>query len=145
MEDFRYASGDAWLVYDGLCPLCDNYAHMVRLRQSVGSLHLVDARYPSALLDEITAAGLDIDQGMVLKFNDVIYYGSDAVHMLTMLGSSSGLFNRICKLTFGSQAGARVFYPIAKAVRNAVLKLIGVPYIDNLHRHKQAAPTHHRD
>lgn len=124
--------GDAWLVYDGLCPMCSAYSRFIRLRETVGTLHLVDARYPSALLDEITAAGLDIDQGMVLKFNGVIYYGSDASRMLTLLSSPLGPLNRLNYLFFGSRAGAHVFYPMAKAVRNVTLKLLRIPYIENL-------------
>ncbi len=70
---------DVWLVYDGDCPVCSTWCRYVRLREAVGTLHLVDARQPGALMDQITAAGLDIDQGMVLKFKDVIYYGPDAI------------------------------------------------------------------
>ena len=68
------------LVYDKECPACNNYCQMVRIRKSVGELKLVDAREPSEIMDEITAAGLDIDQGIVLKMGDVIYYASDAIH-----------------------------------------------------------------
>lgn len=83
-------------------------------------------------MDEITAAGLDIDQGMVLKFKQVKYYGADAIHMLSLLSTRSGWFNRLCLLFFGTRWGARVFYPIGKAFRNLVLKLLGISYIDNL-------------
>src|SRR3954470_7849886 len=86
---------DVWLVYDGECPVCKTYCKYIRIRKAVGNLHLVDARLPSPIMDEITHAGLDIDQGMVLKFKDAIYYGPDAVHMLTLLSTPSGFFNRV--------------------------------------------------
>ena len=82
--------GDVWLVYDGECPVCNTYCMHARIRDAVGRLHLVDARQPSALMDEITAAGLDIDQGMVVKFQDVLYYGPEAIRMLTLLSSPYG-------------------------------------------------------
>lgn len=123
---------EVWLVYDGLCPVCSFYCRYVRIRQAVGTLHLVDAREPGPLMDEINAAGLDIDQGMVLKFRDAIYYGSDAVHMLALLGSPSSLFNTINFHVFRTRLGARIIYPLGKAFRNAVLKLLGITYIDNL-------------
>jgi hypothetical protein len=138
MESFSTARGDAWLVYDGECPVCNTYTKYIRIRQTVGRLHLIDARHPSALMDEITAAGLDIDHGMVLKFNDVIYYGSDAAYMLTMLGSPSGLFNRLNYYFFGSKLGAQIFYLAGKAFRTILLKLLGIKYIENL---KHANPT----
>jgi predicted DCC family thiol-disulfide oxidoreductase YuxK len=123
---------DIWLVYDDECPVCRTYCKYVRIRDTVGRLHLVDARQPGELMDEITAAGLDIDQGMVLKFKQVKYYGADAIHMLSLLSTRSGWFNRLCLLFFGTRWGARVFYPIGKAFRNLVLKLLGISYIDNL-------------
>jgi predicted DCC family thiol-disulfide oxidoreductase YuxK len=129
---------DVWLVYDGLCPVCTFYCRYVRIRAAVGTLHLVDAREPSALLDEITALGLDIDQGMVLKFKDAIYYGSDAAHMLTLLSSPSGLFNTINFCVFRTRLGASVVYPIGKTCRNVVLKLLGIRYIKNLNRAETA-------
>ena len=126
-----------WLVYDGECPVCKTYCRYVRIRKAAGHLHLVDARQPGPLMDEITAAGIDIDQGMVVKFRGAIYYGADAIYILTRLSTSSGLFNRFCYLFFGSPAGAKVFYPMGKAVRNLVLKILGIGYIENL-KHAQA-------
>lgn len=127
-------AGDVWLVYDGECPLCTVYCKYARISEAVGQLHLVDAREPGALMDEITAAGLDIDQGMVLKFENVMYYGPDAIRMLTLLSTPSGWFNRISAGLFGGTRRSRIFYPISKAFRNVVLKLLGVRYIDNLNK-----------
>ena len=123
---------DVWLVYDDECPLCRTYCKYVRIREAVGNLHLIDARQPGPLMDEITAAGLDIDQGMVLKFKQVTYYGPDAIHMLSLLSTRAGWFNRLCFLFFGTQWGARIFYPAGKVFRNLVLKIIGIAYINNL-------------
>jgi predicted DCC family thiol-disulfide oxidoreductase YuxK len=125
-------AGDVWLVYDGECPVCNTYCTHARIRDAVGRLHLVDARQPGELMDEITAAGLDIDQGMVVKFEGIMYYGPEAVRILTLLGTSSGFINRLNYWLFGTVRRARVFYPIGKAFRNLVLKLLGIRYIDNL-------------
>ena len=123
---------DVWLVYDGECPVCKTYCKYIRIRKAVGNLHLVDARLPSPIMDEITHAGLDIDQGMVLKFKDAIYYGPDAVHMLTLLSTPSGFFNRVNYYVFSTKLGAAIFYPMGKAFRNLLLKLLGINYIENL-------------
>jgi len=61
------ANKEIWLIYDYECPICDMYCRAVRIRSDIGTLHLVDARIKSPLMDEITAANLDIDNGMVLK------------------------------------------------------------------------------
>jgi predicted DCC family thiol-disulfide oxidoreductase YuxK len=132
MVNEKRSSQAAWLVYDGDCPICRRYARYVRLRDAVGELRLVDARKPGPLMDEITAAGLNIDQGMVLKFEQTLYYGADAMRMVTLLSTRSGWFNRACFALFGSRLGTRVSYPIARSFRNALLRLLGISFIENL-------------
>jgi len=123
---------DVWLVYDGECPVCKTYCKYIRIREAVGKLHLVDARESSSIMDEITAAGLDIDQGMVLEFKNAIYYGPDAIYMLTLLSTSSGFFNRVNYYVFSAKIGAKIFYPVGKAFRTLLLKVLGIQYIENL-------------
>jgi predicted DCC family thiol-disulfide oxidoreductase YuxK len=120
------------LVYDQECPVCDAYCRMVRIRDSAGTLRLVNARDRSAILDEITARGLDIDQGMVLKVADVLYYGSDAIHALSLMSSRSGIFNRLTYWVFRSKTLSRILYPGFRALRNLLLKCLGKTKINNL-------------
>ena len=58
---------DILLVYDKECPACNYYCNLARIRASVGNLVLINARDDSPVMREITAADLDIDQGMALK------------------------------------------------------------------------------
>lgn len=120
------------VVYDKQCPACDYYCNMVRIRESVGRLVLVDARDGGPIMDEITARGLDIDQGMVVKVGGEIYYGSDAIHALALMGTNSGVFNRLVYWSFRSKAASRLLYPMLKACRNLLLKVLGVTKINNL-------------
>ncbi len=120
------------LVYDRECPACNNYCQMVRIRESVGELQLIDAREASPVMDEITAAGLDIDEGMVLKMNDQLYYGPDAIHALSLISSRSGIFNRLVYWVFKSKRVSHVLYPILKAGRAVLLKLMRKSKINNM-------------
>jgi predicted DCC family thiol-disulfide oxidoreductase YuxK len=120
------------LVYDKQCPVCDNYCQLVHIRETVGDLKLVDARESSAVMDEITAQGLDIDQGMVLKMGDRLYYGSDAIHALALISSRSGIFNRLNYWMFKSRTLSYLFYPILRFFRNLLLKLLRRTKINNL-------------
>lgn len=120
------------LVYDKECPVCDAYCQIVRIRKSVGELKLIDARSKNDIMDEITAKGLDIDQGMVLKMDDQLYYGSDAIHALALISSRSGIFNRINYWIFRSRILSAWFYPILRFFRNLLLKLLGKTKINNL-------------
>lgn len=123
---------DILLVYDKECPLCDAYCRMIRIREAAGSLRIVNAREPSAVMNEITAMGLDIDQGMVLKVGERLYYGSDAINALALIGSPVTIFNRMTIWIFRSEKRAHFFYPILKFFRNLLLKLLRRSKINNL-------------
>lgn len=120
------------LVYDKECPVCNAYCHMTSIRESAGELKLIDARDPSAVMEEITRKGLDIDQGMVLKVDDNLYYGSDAIHRLSLMSSRSGIFNHINYSIFRSRTLSHFFYPLLRTGRNLLLKLLGRSKINNL-------------
>ena len=120
------------IVYDGECPFCRNYCKLVRMKDTVGSLRLVDARESSSIMQEVTDIGLDIDQGMVVKFKSRIYYGSDAINVLSLLSSHSDWFNRINFLIFRSKRVSLVLYPFLRTCRNFALWLLNIPKIDNL-------------
>jgi hypothetical protein len=85
-------------------------------------------------MDEITAEELDIDQGMVLIVGDRMYYGVDAIHALAIMGTRSGVFNRVAYWCFRSRAVSRILYPTLRAGRNLLLKILGRTKINNLRR-----------
>jgi predicted DCC family thiol-disulfide oxidoreductase YuxK len=120
------------LVYDRECPACNAYCQVVKIRESVGNLRIVDARENSEVLHEITAEGLDIDQGVVLKMGDQLYYGSDAIHTLALIGSRSGILNRINYWVFRSKTMSSILYPFLRFLRNFLLKILGKSKINNL-------------
>ena len=116
---------DPWLVYDGGCPFCSAYVRLVRLRQAVGEVVLVDAREGGPLIDEIVAAGLDLDDGMVLKYGGRFYHGDDCLNRLALLTTASSIFNRVNALIFRSPKAARLLYPYLRSGRNWALRLLG--------------------
>ncbi|WLD57839.1 DUF393 domain-containing protein [Salinispirillum sp. LH 10-3-1] len=124
--------GEVLVVYDKQCPACDYYCNMVCIKESVGRVVLVDAREGGPVMDEITARGLDIDQGMVVKVGSELYYGSDAINVLALMGTNKGLFNRLAYWSFRSRTLARVLYPVLRACRNLLLKILGKTKINNL-------------
>ena len=130
--DIRVKREEILLVYDRECPVCNSYCQVVRIRESVGELRIVDARENSDVMNEITSLGLDIDQGMVLKMGCQLYYGSDAVHTLALIGSRSGIFNRINFWIFKSKTISSILYPVLRFFRNLLLKILGKTKINNL-------------
>lgn len=125
---------DILLVYDHQCPVCDAYCRRVRVPASQGHLQLVDARSPTEIRDEITCRGWDIDQGMVLRTQDGLYYGAEAIHQLALIGSRSGFFNLLNYLAFRWLWASEIMYPVLRALRNLLLKILGRTKINNLGR-----------
>ena len=120
------------LVYDQQCPVCHAYCRMIQPRESAGVLRLVDARDPSEIMDEVTAKGLDIDQGMVLRVGNVLYYGADAIRALSLVSRPTGVFNRLNSVIFRSKTRSRTLYPVLRFFRNLLLKVLGKTKINNL-------------
>lgn len=120
------------LVYDKECPACNNYCQVIRIRDDIGDLRIIDARENSTIRDEITAMGLDIDQGMALKIGGELYYGANAIHALALISSRSGIFNRMNYWIFKSKTLSFILYPILRSCRNLLLKILGKNKINNL-------------
>ena len=119
-----------FLVYDGECPMCNNYAHFLNLKQSVKELILIDARQGGPLVDEIRSLPHDLDDGMVVKIGERYYIGHEALNVLALLSGSHGVFSRINRLVFSSQLTARLGYPWLKLGRRLLLRLKGVASLD---------------
>ena len=113
------------IVYDGQCPFCSRYVKLVRLRESVGQVRLVNAREGGPLVEELQRAGVDLDEGMALKLDGRLYHGHDCIHMLALLSTPSSAFNRLTAALFRSPRAARLLYPVLRAGRNAALRLLG--------------------
>ena len=132
MSDNTNKPNEILLVYDKECPACNAYCQLVRIRETVGDLKIVNAREQSDVLTEITQQGLDIDQGMVLKMGDQLYYGTDAIHALALISSRSGIFNRFTYWVFKSKTISALLYPVFRFLRNLLLKLLRKTKINNL-------------
>jgi predicted DCC family thiol-disulfide oxidoreductase YuxK len=120
------------LVYDKECPACNNYCQVVRIRDDIGDLKIINARDNSDVMNEITAKGLDIDQGMVLKMGGQLYYGADAIHALALISNRSSFFNRFNYWVFKSRTISKLLYPVLRLFRNLLLKLLNKTKVNNL-------------
>lgn len=129
-----HSTPEIWFVYDGDCPLCTFGSNHWRVQEVLGTLHILDARENGThpLLKEINAKKINLDEGMVIKFQDHYYHGVDALHAMALLGTRAGWFNRMNAYLFRSKLLSRICYPFMRAARRLALLLKGAPLIHNL-------------
>lgn len=113
------------MIYDGDCPLCRSYVAHMRLRRSAGSVTLLDARQHPQRVASLESRGYGLDEGMVVQLADRIYHGAAAVHLLALLSSRSGWFNRLNYHLFRSRRLSSILYPWLVAGRRGLLWLLG--------------------
>jgi len=97
----------------------------VRLKRNFGQLQLIDARKDQKIARHFYQKGMSLDDGMVVRIDDSDYYADDAINVLALLSSSSGLFNRLNALIFRHKAVSKALYPMMKTGRALLLKVLG--------------------
>jgi predicted DCC family thiol-disulfide oxidoreductase YuxK len=118
---------DLALIYDQECPVCTAYSCSVGVDDSQATgVNRINARESDhELVRQAKEAGLDLDDGMVVIHQGKLYHGADALNIMARLAPNSGLGNRLNKLLFGNQTVARLSYPVLRAGRNTLLRLLG--------------------
>lgn len=115
----------AWIVYDNECPFCKNYVHFFKLQKNIGPVSLIKARESGPEVQAVLKKGYDLDAGMVLYYQGRFYHGSEAVHMMALLGGKSDFFNKTNKIIFQNKKIAEILYPILKFFRRITLMFLG--------------------
>lgn len=134
MEDPAGTPNEVFFIYDGECPLCSSAALAFRIRSAVGTLRLINARAEQdhPIVRAISARRLNLDEGMVIQFQDRYYHGADALHVMALIGTEHGWFNRLTVFLFRSRTLSYFLYPAMRATRNLLIRIRGVSKINNL-------------
>ncbi len=118
------------LIYDGDCPLCRNFVAVQRLQQHFGELALLDARdlpeQAPLLLAELQHQNLIVNQSMLLRVDGRWLKGAEVLQLLASVNESSWR-NKLWLCWFQSARRARFSYPLLRAGRNLLLKLLKIP------------------
>lgn len=121
---------NATIIYDGECPLCKSYVSHLRLKKTV-DVQLINARENKSILNNQELKHIDINQGMILILNGKIYSGDECVHILALLSTPSGSFNKFNYLIFKNKHLSKILYPLMRTGRNMLLKLLGIKKINH--------------
>ncbi|MEM1301499.1 MAG: DUF393 domain-containing protein [Pseudomonadota bacterium] len=113
------------VVYDNDCPFCRNYVQMLRFREAVGPVTLIDARAGGPVVVALQDASYDLDEGMVLLMQGQVHHGAEAMTRMALLSSGSTAFNRLNAMIFRNAGLSRVLYPVLRFGRGVTLRLLG--------------------
>lgn len=111
--------------YDGDCPFCSRYVALVRIRKAAGPVHLANLRDDPTTRARFEAQGHDLDEGMIVETAGRVYHGADAINMISLMSSRSGVLNRLVATVLSVSLLARLLYPLLRAGRNAALFFLG--------------------
>ena len=117
---------DLIIVYDGKCPFCNNYVRLMALREIIGSVELIDARSAHPVVLRLEALGYNFDDGMAALYGGKIYYGADAVILISTMARGNRWTAKMLAGILASPARARLFYPIMKFGRRITLWSLGI-------------------
>jgi predicted DCC family thiol-disulfide oxidoreductase YuxK len=127
------ASNRLSIIYDGDCPFCASYVKLYAVLEKVEEVELISARERPDLVLELRAKGMEINEGMVVIWQEHYYYGADAMHLLSILGSGTGIFGVLNRLLSHHRNMAAAAYPLLAIGRRLVLSLLGrkpIPHSD---------------
>ena len=116
---------DMIVIYDGQCVFCSAYVRLLRLREAVGRVELLDGRTSGIADLAARELGLDLNEGMLVLYQGRSYYGNEAMTILSALTTRSGLLNRAIAAVFRFPALARLLYPVLRLGRRVTLALLG--------------------
>ena len=127
MTETRDKAEELALIYDQECPVCTAYSCSVEVDQGqAGGVKRINARSADdELVRKAKEAGLDLDEGMVVVHRGRLYHGADALNIMARLAPNHGFGNRLNRLLFGNRTIARLSYPMLRAGRNTLLRLLG--------------------
>lgn len=115
------------IYYDGLCPFCTNYVGLQKIRDDFKT-ELIDLRSNQCIAEEFRSKGLNLDDGMVVLYNEQTFHGSSAVFFLSNLQDNS-FMGILWRNIFRSRWLTKTIYPLLVFFRNITLIILGRPKI----------------
>ena len=117
------------LYYDDECPFCKEYSKYIELRKQC-DIELCNARDNLKKIEEFRVKGYDINNGMIVEIEDdsMLYLGADAAKILDSMIAKKGFIDKSMSFIVKLPLFNSIIYPIIKAIRIVLLKLLGRDY-----------------
>ena len=113
-------------IYDGECPFCNHFAHLLEIKSRLPSLKIIDGRQNLEQLTQLYNQGYDLDKGAILINNGKILHGSDAINWIcSELKEPNDSLLELLRVIFSSNMRSRKLFPILLWSRRFLLTLKG--------------------
>ena len=113
-------------IYDGQCPFCNHFAHLLELKCSIPTLQILDGRENLDQLTQLYKQGYDLNKGAILIRNEEIKHGSDAINWIcTELKDPSDSILEVLRIIFTSNKRSKLLFPFLLWSRRISLTLKG--------------------
>lgn len=120
-----------YVIYDGECYFCNHTAKALKIKKAVNKLILINARESHELVIEAIKQGLDVNEGIVVYYNQQFYYAKKAVNLLNSLADKSTFREKLAFLFYKNKLANFLGYPLLKTIRNLYLAFKHKPKIQN--------------
>jgi predicted DCC family thiol-disulfide oxidoreductase YuxK len=119
------SSNDTFVViYDGDCPFCRSYVAYSALSQRFARLDLIDARTDPELQLTYRSLGYDLNEGMVVIENGLIFHGSRAMERIAYHTRGNRRGNALLARVMFDSRTAEKLYGVLSVGRSIVLKIL---------------------
>ena len=124
-------------IYDGECPFCNHFAQLLELKSNLHEFEILDGRKNLPLLSELYSQGYDLNKGAILRNNEKIMHGADAINWIcSQIKEPSDSLLEILRIIFKSNKRANLLFPFLLWGRRLTLTVKGKvwkPVNENLH------------
>ncbi len=118
------------VIYDGDCPFCSSYVAYCRLKEAFPDVNLPNARDVPDRVAGYRRKGMDINKGMIVIYGNAVYFGDQAIAILTQIAHEDGILQKMMKSVFRWPRLGRIAYAVLRFGRNATLRLLRRRKID---------------
>ena len=113
-------------IYDGQCPFCNHFAHLLELKASIPSLKILDGRENLEKLTQLYKQGYDLNKGAILINNENVMHGADAINWIcSHLKEPNDSTLEILRIIFSSNKRSKILFPFLLWGRRISLTLKG--------------------
>ena len=101
------------------------------MKDNFSDIKILNARDNMELVKELKMLNYNIDDGMILKLDDKIYFGDEVINFLAKNGKNRNFVSSLTNILFKSYLISKTLYPIFKYFRFLYFKIFFKKFIND--------------